>query len=706
MSFNVKAEIGGRTLSIESGKIANQASGAVTVRYGDTIVLVTATAAKEPTVGQDFFPLTVTYQEKTFAAGKIPGGFFKREGRPSAQETLTGRLTDRPIRPLFPKEFTNETQVIATVLSADITNEPDILAITGASAALMISSIPFMGPIAGVRVGRVNGELKINPTPSDIEASDIDLIVAASRDSVVMVEGGANIVSEEDVLAAIQFAHKEMQPLFDMQDELVKLCGKKKWEVAEKEADTDLVKKVRDIAAPKIKKALGIKAKLDRYAAMDNLAEETIKALTNEENVLELAPSIKEIISEVKKEQARKMILEDGLRIDGRTSRDVRPITSEINLLPRVHGSAIFTRGETQVLAAVTLGTSDDKQLIDNISGEYYKNFMLHYNFPPFSVGEVKRVGSPSRREIGHGALAERALTKILPNEESFPYTIRIVSEVLSSNGSSSMATVCSGSMALMDAGVTVKAPVAGIAMGLIMEKGKYVVLSDILGDEDHLGDMDFKVAGTAQGVTALQMDIKIAGISGTILKEALSQAREGRIHILNEMSKCISEPKGDISKYAPRIVSFKIPEEMIRKLIGPGGSMINKIVALTGAKINIEDDGTVQIASADAESMEKAIKMAKAVTALPEKGKYYKGEVVKIMEFGAFIRILPDTEGLCHISELENRRVRTVDEVLKEGDKLVVKLLDIDPRSGKLRLSRKEALDYTGDVEDLIEII
>lgn len=702
MSISVKTELGGREFSIETGKMALQAGGSVTVRYGDTIVLVAASARKEAKEDTDFFPLTVAYVEKTFAAGKIPGGFFKREGRPSEQETLTSRFIDRPIRPLFPEKFANETQVIATVLSSDIENEPDILAITGTSAALSISPIPFMGPIAGCRVGRIGGKLVINPSPTEISDSDIDLIVAASRDSVVMVEGGANIVPEEDVLEAIRFAHLEMQPLFDIQDELIRKCNVEKWEVPEKKDDKELISRVEKEAAEKIGKALRIPGKMERYEAFDKLTDEVVEALTTEEDRENLTPEIKNIIDGIKKDLARKMIFE-GKRIDGRTHKDVRPITCEVGLLPRTHGSALFTRGETQALAAATLGTADDQQLIDNIGGEYYKRFMLHYNFPPFSVGEVKFLRGPSRREVGHGALAERALARVLPSEDDFPYTIRIVSEILSSNGSSSMATVCSSSMSLMDAGVGVKGHVAGIAMGLVKEGDKYVILTDILGDEDHLGDMDFKVAGTKDGVTALQMDIKITGISEDVLSEALAQAREGRLHILDKMNEYISAPREDVSKYAPKIYSFKIDTDRIRDLIGSGGKTINKIISETGAKINVEDDGTVQVASPDREAVERALKMAKSVTASPEAGKYYKGEVVKIMDFGAFVKILPTVEGLVHISELARQRVRRVDDVVKEGDEIVVKVLAIDAKTGKIRLSKKAAEGYEKDIEDIL---
>jgi len=698
----VSTEFGGRTLTIESGKMAMQAGGAVTIRYGDTILLVTATGSQSPRVGADFFPLTVAYQEKTFAAGKIPGGFFKREGRPNEQETLTGRLTDRPLRPLFPDGYMNETQVIATALSSDIENEPHVLSITGASAALCISPMPFKGPIAGCRVGRIDGEYKVNPTPTEMLDSDIDVFVAASRESVVMVEGGANIVAEEDILGAIQFGHKEMQPLFDIQEELVKKCGVEKWTFEKKEHDAALVKKVTEFAADKIQGALDIHVKLERYAQMDKVKAETIEALTTEENRDELKAAIKEILGDVKKDLARNMILNDGKRIGGRGNRDVRQITSEINILPRVHGSSLFTRGETQALAAVTLGTSDDQQRMDTISGEYYKRFMLHYNFPPFSVGEAKMLRGPSRREIGHGALAERAIIRLLPSEDDFPYTIRLVAEVLASNGSSSMATVCSGSMALMEAGVPITDQVAGIAMGLIKDGDKEVILSDILGDEDHLGDMDFKVAGTKDGVTALQMDIKIDGISEQLLKEALQQAREGRLHILDEMNKCIDKPKEDISQYAPRIIGLKIPPDRIRDVIGSGGSTINKIIAETGVKINVEDDGSVQIATPDGESAKQALAMVKAVTSSPEIDKYYQGEVVKIMDFGAFVRIMPGKDGLVHISELADRRVATVEDVVKEGDTIVVKVLEIDKKTGKIRLSKKHADGHENETEDV----
>lgn len=702
MSISVSTNFAGRELTIETGKMAQQAGGAVTVRYGDTIVLVTATAQKEPKKDADFFPLTVAYVEKTFAAGKIPGGFFKREGRPSEDETLTGRFIDRPIRPLFPENFTNETQVIATVLSADIENEPDVMAMIGASASLCISPIPFAGPIAGVRVGRVSGKLIINPTPSQVDESDLDVVVAASRESVVMVEGGAKILPEEDVLAAILFAHKEMQPLFDLQDELIKKCNVKKWEVEKIVINEELKKKVEKEAGDKIRKTLQIVKKLERYEAFDILKKETIENLTTEENRSELAPEISEMFSEIKKDHAREMILK-GKRIDGRTSTDIRQITCEVGLLPRVHGSALFTRGETQALAATTLGTADDQQRIDSIGGEYHKRFMLHYNFPPFSVGEVKPMRSPGRREIGHGALAERALLHVMPEGDDFPYTVRIVSEVLASNGSSSMATVCSGSMALMDAGVKIKDQVAGIAMGLIKEGDKYVILSDILGDEDHLGDMDFKVTGTKDGVTALQMDIKIAGISGDILQKALKQAKEGRLHILSKMNECIATAREELSPYAPKIIGLKIDVSRIKDLIGSGGKTINKIIAETGVKINVEDDGSVQIAAIDSENTKRALKMIKAVTSSPDVGKYYHGEVVKIMDFGAFVRIMPNVDGLVHISELAPQRVAQVSDVVREGDLIVVKVLEVDASSGKIRLSKKAAEGYTGEIDDMI---
>ena len=704
MLHRLETNFGGRPISIETGKLAKQAGGSVIVRYGDTIVLVTATASKKPKEGADFLPLTVDYVEKTFAAGKIPGGFFKREGRPSERETLTSRFIDRPIRPLFPDGYCNETQVIATVLSADLDNEPDILAMTGASTALMLSDAPFLGPIAGVCVGRVEGQWIINPTPQQMNESDIDLIVAGSESAVVMVEGGADELSEEEMVEAIRVAHEAIQPILKLQKELVKLAGKPKMEVTPPKVDETLNKKVTELLKGKLLKAVTIQSKQERQTAIKTLEEESVTKLipegTDEEEAEDLKGEIAHFFEEELRKVVRQMILKEKRRIDGRGTQDIRPISCETGLLPRVHGSALFTRGETQALVSTTLGTTEDKQLIDALGESYYKHFMLHYNFPPYSTGEVKFLRSPGRREIGHGALAERSLQPMIPAEENFPYTIRVVSEILESNGSSSMASVCGATLALMDAGVPIAAPVAGIAMGLIEEEGQYAILSDILGDEDHLGDMDFKVAGTRKGITALQMDIKIAGLSEKLLTEALAQAREGRMHILGIMEKTLATPRPEISQYAPKITTLKINREKIGALIGPGGKMIRSIIEETGATIDVEDDGTVKVFATDQASGDAAIKKIKAVTASPEIGRYYKGPVVKIMEFGAFVEIMPGCDGLVHISQLDNSRVKQVTDVVKEGDEIVVKVLEVDPKSGKIRLSRKEAIGHEAEVE------
>lgn len=696
----VKTQFGGRELTIETGKLAKQASGSVVVRYGDSVVLVTVTGTQTPREGIDYFPLSVDYIEKTFAAGKIPGGFFKREGRPTESAILTSRFIDRPIRPLFPEGYRNEVQIIATVLSADNDNPTDVLAMVGASAALHLSPIPFNGPIAGVCVGRVDGQLICNPTAEQMELSDIDLIVSASSSAVVMVEGGSKEVPEADILAAIRFAHNSILPILDAQEELYKQAGKPKWEVPPVEVDAALRAKVQEFAKGKLNDAVRIKEKQTRYGTIDQIKKDLVATFVPEGDTTGLKKKVIEEYEELKRVIVRQMILKDKIRIDGRDYKTVRPIWIEAGLLPRAHGSAIFTRGETQALATVTLGTSDDQQMIDAISGTYYKRFMLHYNFPPFSVGEVKFLRSPGRREIGHGALAERGLFQVLPDEETFPYTIRIVSEILESNGSSSMATVCGGTIALMDAGVPITAPVAGIAMGLIQEGSETAVLSDILGDEDHLGDMDFKVVGTKKGVTALQMDIKIEGLSDKLFQQALEQAREGRMHILGEMAKALSAPRAEISPHAPKITTLTIPKDMIGALIGPGGKNIRGITEATGVKIDIDDDGTVHVAAVDAEASAKAIKMIKATVAVPEIGKYYKGTVQKIMEFGAFVEVLPGTDGLVHISQLSEKRVAKTEDVVKEGEEVVVKVLEIDSKSGKIRLSMKEAVGHENEVE------
>jgi polyribonucleotide nucleotidyltransferase len=680
----------GRPLSIETGRMAKQAGGAALVSFGETVVLATATASTSPREGIDFFPLTCDYQEKTFAAGKIPGGFFKREGRPAEKEILSSRLIDRPLRPLFPSGFNCETQVIATVLSHDKENDPDVVAIVGASAALVLSDIPFAGPIAAVRIGRIDGRFVINPTQSQVASCELNIVVAGSRDAIVMVEGGANMVPEAVVLEALFAAHEAMQPLIDMQEQLRAAAGKPKRAVAAPAVDGELDARIREMGLPKLQAALRVSGKQERYAALDAVRDEVVSALAA--GVPEREKDVAKTFGKLKKQVFRDAIVTEGRRLDGRGLADVRPITCEVEVLPRTHGSALFTRGETQALVVATLGTSSDEQKIDALIGEHYKRFMLHYNFPPFSTGEVKFLRSPGRREIGHGALAERALSPILPAEDEFPYTVRVVSEVLESNGSSSMATVCGGSLSLMDAGVPIKAPVAGVAMGLIREGDDVRVLSDILGDEDHLGDMDFKIAGTEAGVTAVQMDIKIGGVTRAIMSKALEQAREARLHILDIMRVTIEAPRADISTYAPRIVTIRIKPDRIRDLIGPGGKVIRAIVEETGAKIDVEDDGTVRVASADGPALQKALDRIRAITAEAEVGRIYRGTVRKIVDFGAFVEIFPGTDGLVHISQLAEERVRKVSDVLKEGDVIDVKVLEVD-RSGKIRLSRKDAL-------------
>jgi len=689
----VELEFSGRTLSIETGKMAKQANGAVVVRSGDTMVLVTAVASKSIKEGQDFFPLTVNYQEKAYAGGKIPGGFFKREARPSDSETLTCRLIDRPIRPLFPETFLNDTQIMVTVISADKDNDPAILAMIGASAALEVSDIPFFGPIAGVKIGRINGEFVANPTAEQLETSDMEIVVAASREAICMVEGGANVLPEDVMLDAIFFGHKAIQPILDAQEELKTKAGVAKREVAEPTVDAELKGKVVALAHGRIKDAVRIVTKQERHNAIDAVIDETIAALAADYEGRK--KEIKGFIDELEYELVREHILKDGERIDGRDTRTIRPITSEVALLPRVHGSALFTRGETQALVAATLGTSIDEQRIDSLYGASRKRFMLHYNFPPFSVGETSFRLAPGRREIGHGMLAERALFAVLPDHDVFPYTIRVVSDTLESNGSSSMATVCGGSLSMMDAGIPIKAPVAGIAMGLIKEGADVAILSDILGDEDHLGDMDFKVAGTAEGVTALQMDIKIAGVSREIMKKALEQAREGRLHILGKMAETISAARADMSAYAPRIVTIFVKTDKIRDVIGTGGKNIRNITETTGVVVDIDDTGRINIASNDKDACDLAIKMIRDLTAEAEEGKLYNGTVRKIMDFGAFVEIFPGTDGLVHISELAAERVTNVSDILKEGDKVLVKCIGID-KQGKIKLSRKEALGAT----------
>ena len=693
MKRHVELEVGGRTLSMESGVVAKQASGAVVVRYGETVVLVTAVSTKEAREGVDFLPLTVNYQEKFYAAGRIPGGFFKREARPSDWETLTARLIDRPLRPLFPDNYFYETQIIATVLSADNENHPDVAALNGASAALMVSDVPFGGPVAAVRVGRIRGELVINPLMSRMDESDLNLIVAGTRDAVTMVEAGARELPEEVMVDAIMFGHREIVRLVEMQEELRRQVAPVTRELPAPPADAEaerLEREIREAATGRIREVNTTPGKHRRQAALDAVFEEMAARFDDEEG--SRRKLIRKVLGEIEKEEMRRLIVEERRRVDGRGLDEIRPVTCEVGWLPRTHGSALFTRGETQAVVVTTLGTSSDEQRIDALEGESTKRFMLHYNFPPYCVGEARFLRAPGRREIGHGALAERALATMIPDEELFPYTIRVVSEITESNGSSSMATVCGGALSLMDAGVPGGPPVSGIAMGLVKEGDEVFILSDILGVEDHLGDMDFKVAGSERGVTALQMDIKITGVGREILARALSQARQGRLFILNKMLEALPKPRPAISVHAPRIVSIKIHPDKIRDVIGPGGKTIRGITEQTGTKIDVEDDGTVKIASVDAASCDKAVKIIQDLTQEAVVGKTYLGKVKKIMEFGAFVEIFPGTDGLVHISQLEHHRVRRVEDVLKEGDEVLVKVLEID-RQGKIRLSRKEAL-------------
>ena len=690
MKHVVDIELAGRRLTLETGRIAKQADGAIWATYGDTVVLATAVASQNAKPGVDFLPLTVDYQERTYAAGKIPGGYFKREGRPSEREVLTSRLIDRPLRPLFPEGYYFETQVIASVLSADKTGVSDVIGIIAASAALAVSSIPFNGPIAGVKIGRVNGQLVVNPDLETLETSDLHLVVAGTADAVMMVEAGANELPEATMLEAIELAHSEIKKIVAKIEELRKLAGKPKRTVVQEPIDAALTEQVRTLVAGPIREAILIPNKSARQERLDQVLAETVAKLKSDEPNRDR--HVKIIFHGLEYTEVRNMILEKRVRADGRGPADIRPITCEVGVLPRAHGSAVFTRGETQSLAVVTLGTTDDEQRIDALEGEYMRTFMLHYNFPPFSVGEARPLRSPGRREVGHGALAERALKSILPGKDKFPYTVRIVSEILESNGSSSMATVCGGTLALLDAGVPIKEPVAGIAMGLIKEGNQVLVLSDILGLEDHLGDMDFKVTGTKNGVTALQMDIKIGGITSELMREALAQAKAGRLHILGCMAQALTEPRTKLSAFAPRIFPMKIKQDKIRDVIGPGGKMIRSIIAETGVKINVEDTGDVTIASSDEASAQKAIDMIKRLTEEVEVGKIYLGTVRKIMDFGAFVEVLPGTDGLVHISQLAHHRVKAVTDEVSEGDQVMVKVLEID-KQGKIRLSRKEAM-------------
>jgi len=691
MEISFKTQIGGETLSIQAGKLAKQASGSVLVQYGETMVLVTAVSSADPRPDVSFLPLTVEYQEKIYAAGRIPGNYFRREiGRPSEKETLTSRLIDRPIRPLFPKGYNYETQVIATVLSMDKQNEPDVLAMIGASAALELSDIPFDGPIACVRVGRIEGSYVINPAIDQWEQSDINLIVAGSRNGIIMVEGGGDFVSEAEMIEAIFFAHKEMQPLIDIQEKLRDSMAKEKRPFALPEKDASLAERLEQLAADNIRQALTIADKLERRQALSSVKKQAIEALG--EAYEERKSEASEILGDLQKQICREMILKEGKRIDNRATDQVRPISCETAPLPRVHGSALFTRGETQVLAALTLGSGQDEQRVETLLGDETYPFLLHYNFPPYSVGEVKRPGGPSRRDIGHGALAKRAIEKVIPAKETFDYTIRLVSEVLESNGSSSMATVCASSLALMDGGVPVTAPVSGIAMGLITDGEKSVVLSDILGDEDQFGDMDFKVAGTRKGITALQMDIKIKELSRSILETALEQAKNGRLHILDRMEETLNAPREELSPYAPNVTTVQISPERIGELIGPGGKHIRQLQNDTNTQIEINDSGLVKIAAFSKEEGEAAAEMVRDIGSEPEIGQVYEGTVVRVTDFGAFVQIKAKTEGLVHISELAHYRVKSVTDIVKEGDKLQVKVIDI--RDGKIRLSHKALLE------------
>ena len=695
--FNIyrkELEWGGRPLILESGRLARQADGAVLVSYGETTVLCTAVAARTVRPGQDFFPLTVNYQEKAFAAGKIPGGFFKREGRPAEKETLTSRLIDRPIRPLFPDGFKNETQVICTVLAHDQQNDPDIVSMIGASAALTISGIPFLGPIAGARVGYKDGAFLLNPTYQELPGSELDLVVAGTRDAVMMVESEAKELPEATMLAAVLFGQEQFQPVIDAIIELAQACAKEPWEL-QLEDHSALYDQLAAACETGLRRAYEEPGKQARHELVEAVRTQALEAFGGEDGVD--APRVLDQFKKLEKKIVRNAILDTGRRIDGRDTATVRPIVAEVGVLPRVHGSALFTRGETQALVVATLGTGQDEQVIDALEGDYREHFLLHYNFPPYSVGEASFMRPPGRREIGHGKLAWRAIRPLLPPRESFPYTIRAVSEITESNGSSSMATVCGTSLALMDAGVPIARPVAGIAMGLIKEEHGFAVLSDILGDEDHLGDMDFKVAGTEQGVTSLQMDIKIAGITEAIMRTALTQARDGRLHILGEMAKGISGARDEMRDTAPRISMIHIPQDKIGLVIGPGGKTIREICETTGTKIDIADDGTVKIASADAMASQQAVDWIRGLTSEPEVGMIYTGKVVRVVDFGAFINFLGSQDGLCHISELKNERVGKVTDVVKEGDTVKVKVLSVDDR-GKVKLSMRAVDQETGE--------
>ena len=696
MVKNYSIEVSGRNINVETGRIAKQANGSVVVTCGETVVLVTAVATDEVREGIDFLPLTVEYLEMSYAGGQIPGNFFRRDmGRPGEKQTLISRLIDRPLRPLFPDNYHYETQVIATVLSTDKENEADMLAMLGASAALEISDIPFLGPIAGVKVGRIDGEFVANPTLSQQAESDINLIVAGNRDGVVMVEGGSEFVSESDMIDAIFYGHQTIQPMLDMQDSLKKEVGKSKRILADEVVDTSLQAQVDQMGEPLLKEVLTIADKMERQQKRHDAQNQVVDALLEEYEGRK--SEIKDFFHSLERKMVRGMILNEGKRIDGRSFNEVRPIECLVGLLPRIHGSALFTRGETQAMVLTTLGTERDRQRLESIFGEEMRSFILHYNFPPYSVGEAKRLGGPGRREIGHGALARRALLPVLPKEDEFQYCVRVVSEILESNGSSSMASVCGGCLSMMDAGVPIKDLVAGVAMGLVEEGGKVVVLTDILGDEDHYGDMDFKVTGTREGITALQMDIKVERLTREVMEQALAQAKEGRLHILECMRETISKPRSEVSEYAPIITSVKISPEKVRVLIGPGGKVIREISNVSGARIDVDDEGVVTVSSPDKECSDAALKMIREIVQEAEVGKLYQGKVVKIMDFGAFVEIFPGTDGLVHISQLAPERVNKVTDVLNEGDEVLVKVLEVG-KDGRIRLSRKAALGETPD--------
>ncbi len=688
-----EVNVGGRPLTIETGKLAKQANGSVIVRQGDTMVLVTACYAPNEREGIDFLPLTVDYRENTYASGRIPGGFFKREGKPPEKEVLTSRLIDRPIRPLFPDGWRRETQVVAFVISADKENDSDVLALTGASAALALSEVPFQATIAAVRVGLVDGELIINPTYEQRRQGSLDLTVAGSKDALVMVEAGAKEVSEEEMVKALDAGHAAIRDIIGAIDTLAARAGKAKLDISAPKPDAEVAAEVEATLLGPLADAMRIKDKLESYAAVDKVLDDHLATIPEDEAARRA--DTKSVFKGLKEKVLRDEILERGQRLDGRAFDEIRDITCDVGLLPRAHGSAVFTRGETQSLVTATLGTADDQQKIEMVDGEIYRRFMLHYNFPPFSVGEVKFLRGPGRREIGHGNLAERSLLPVVPGEETFPYTVRVVSDILESNGSSSMASVCGGTLAMMDAGVPLKSPVAGVAMGLILDEdtGRHAVLSDIAGAEDHYGDMDFKVAGTADGITALQMDIKVGGITGEIMRQALAQAKAGRLHILERMAATLQDPRDNISTHAPRIVTIQIPVDKIRDVIGPGGKTIRSIIERTGVKIDVEDDGRVNVASSDDASAQKAISIIEELTATPELNKSYLGTVQRITDFGAFVEVLPGVDGLLHVSEIAHYRVKEVRDELEEGDQLLVKVINVDP-SGKIRLSRKALLD------------